>query len=314
MIKDTVKISDDDDNIKLLKSTLDEMSDLLDIFLDNASHQIQIELNGNKTYLLQGQTINAAQHTLSSIWGCSRRACFSDAFTLVRKFRDDLIQYLFIIFTLNRVQGLTEEESKYYIGEGTDIDRIIEGLNRFADTISSGRKKKAEEKAVDSWLENTLSEDDHAKDRKQYFDASKYISILKTDKTIENCFYLHLQKLWSTIDRRLNNYVHTNGSKYIMANLPCCIYGRRKDMLIQLHSTLRDIMAIFVSLLVLIKPTYIQSCDYTDYLDIGETPPEGSQYWIASTVQHFIDTDIVRVSSSLKQFLNENNPFCMQIK
>lgn len=314
MIQDTVEISNDDENITFLKKILDEVSDLLDIISDNASNQIQIELKGNKTYLLQGQTINAAQHTLSSIWECSKRACFSDAFTLTRKFRDDLIQYLFIIFTLDGVQGLTEEEARNYFFDGTDADKIMEGINLLTEILSSGCRKDAREKAVDSWLENTLSENEHLQDRKRYFDASKYITILKTNKTIKNCFDLYLQSLWTTIDRKLNNYVHANGSKYILANIPSYNYKHRKDMLIQFVSTLKDIMVIFISLIILIKPTYIQSCDYIAYLDMGETPPEGSQYWIASAVQNFIDTDIVRVSSCLKQFLKDNNSYCMQIE
>lgn len=314
MIQDLVKIDDNDENLIVLKETIDEMSNILDLISDNASQMIQMELVKGKTYLIQGQVLDSAGHTLLSILGCSQRACFSDAFTLVRKFRDDLLQYLFIIFTLNGIKGLTDEEAKYYIGDFTDINKIIEGISLSMEILSSGSKKNPREKAMDLWLENTLSDDTHSQERKQYFDASKYIAFLKTDETINRCFELYLKSSWSTIDRRLNNYVHANGSKYIMANLPNFIYRHRKNMLRQLVSTTRGIMVIFISLLILIKPTLIQSSDYIDYLDMGQTPPEGSQYWIGPIFQNFIDTDIVRESSDLKQFLKDNNRYNMQIE
>ena len=314
MIQNSIEIDDNDETMIVFKETLDEMSDLLDIISDNVSQQIQMEWIGNKTYLIQGQTLEAAQHTLSSIWWCCKHACFSDAYTLVRKFRDDLVQYLFIISTLDGIEGLSEEDLKKYLGDITNVDKVLEGLNLLLEIISSGRKKKPHEKAVDSWLENTLSDDAHSQDRRLYFDASKYISKMKNDNTIRNCFELYLKPLWLTLDRDLNNYVHANGSKYIMSNLPSFIYDHRKDVINHIVLTIRDIMVIFVSLIILIKPSSIQSCDYIDYLDIGETPPEGSQYWVAPIIQNFIDTDIVGVSSGLKQFLKENNRYSMQIE
>jgi hypothetical protein len=92
------------------------------------------------------------------------------------------------------------------------------------------------------------------------------------------------------------------------------IYDHRKDAISHLISTIRDIMVIFISLIILIKASSIQSSDYIDYLDIEETPPEGSQYWVAAIIQNFIDTDIVRVSPCLKQFLKDNNRYSMQIE
>lgn len=314
MIHNSIEIDDNDENMIVLKETLDEMSDLLGFISDNANRQIHMEWTGRKTYLIQGQALDAATHTILSIWGCCKHACFSDAFTLVRKFRDDLVQYLFIISTLDGIEGLSEEEAKKYLSDITNFDKVTEGLNLLLEIISSGRKKKPHEKAVDSWLENTLSDDAHFQDRRLYFGASKYISMLKNDDTINNCFELYLKPLWSTLDRELNNYVHANGSKYIMSNLPNYIYNHRKDIIIHLISTIRDIMVIFISLIIIIKPSFIQSCDYIDFLDIGETPPDGSQYWVAPIIQNFIDTDIFRVSPCLKQFLKENNKYSMQIK
>lgn len=314
MIQDSIEISDDDENIVTLKETIDEMSELLDFISYNAFRQIQMEWIGNKSYLIQGQELEAARHTLSSIWRCAKSACFSDAFTLVRKFRDDLVQYLFITSTLEGIEGLSEEETKKYLNDITDAEKVTKAINLLFEILSSGQRKKAHEKAVDSWLENTLSDDEHSQDRRLYFDASKYISMLEKDDTIKSCFEFYLKPLWVMRDRELNNFVHANGSKYIMSNLPNYIYDHRKDRIMNLVSTIRDIMAIFTSLIILIKPSSIQSTDYVDCLDVEEVPLEGSQYWVAPIIQSFIDSDIVRISSGLKQFLKENNRYGMQIE
>ncbi len=313
-MRNFVEIDDRDESMIAFKKALDKISSLIDFTASNASQQIQFEPIGTNTYIIQGEALEAANHTLSSIFECSKRARFSDAFTLVRKFRDDLIQYLFIIFTLDGIQSLTEEEVKNYIGDGMDSDNSMYIISLIYEILSSGRRKKPQEKAIDSWLENTLSNDDHSQDRKQYFGASKYISLLKKDEVIKECFELYFELLWTTIDRSLNNYVHSNGSQYIRSNLPGHIYSQRKNMILQLTSIIRDLMVIFISLLILVKPTFIQSNDYIDYLEMGETPPDGSQYWISPIVQNFIDTDIVQLSPCLKKFLRDNNRYNMRIE
>ena len=195
MIKDSTEDSEKDEYMIILKQTLNDMSELLDFISDNASQQLKIELKDTKSFIIQGIALEASINTLSSIGICAERACFSDAFVLARKFRDDLIQYLFIIFTLNGVQGLSEEETRKYFGDISDIDRVMEGMELLSEILSSGTRKKPREKAVDSWLENTLAEDMHFKYRKQYFDASKYIKFLKEDTDIEECFNLFLEPI-----------------------------------------------------------------------------------------------------------------------
>lgn len=313
MFDDPFDIKEDDEDIVNFKKTIDELFKLLGMISFNASYMLQIAIDGDKAHLVNGEALDATRHTLLSIYNCSERACFSDAFTLTRKFRDDIFQYLFIIFVLNHVQGLTNEEAQKYFNDINDLNQVMEGIIYLSNVLSSGSRKSAWEKAVDSWLDNTLSDDLHFHDRK-HFDVSKYIEAMKTDDIIRDCFDLHFKQLWIAIDRTLNNYVHTNGSIYIKSNLSNYAFDKKKDLLNQLNSTTRDITVIFLSLLILIQPNYIQSTDYIYSLDMGENPHEGSQFWIAPIIQNFIDTDIVRVSSNLKQFLKDNNHYGMQIK
>ena len=52
--------------------------------------------------------------------------------------------------------------------------------------------------------------------------------------------------------------------------------------------TITYITMSFLMVLVLIRPGLIMSEDYIDYLDCGDTPPDGSQYWVASFVSEYV--------------------------
>ena len=66
--------------------------------------------------------------------------------------------------------------------------------------------------------------------------------------------------------------------------------------------------------MILIKPSLIMADVHIDYLDCGEEPPEGSQYWVAPFAQQYIDDYIVKLNPDLKAFLKYNNKYGMKIE
>ena len=62
----------------------------------------------------------------------------------------------------------------------------------------------------------------------------------------------------------------------------------------------------FLFLMVLIRPLLIMSYDYTDYLDCGDVPPEGSQYWVASFVSQFFEKYKNVLDENIINYLREN--------
>lgn len=44
----------------------------------------------------------------------------------------------------------------------------------------------------------------------------------------------------------------------------------------------------FLMVLIVIRPGLIMAEDYIDYLDCGDNPPDGSQYWVAQFVSEFV--------------------------
>jgi len=295
MFYHTLETTEDEEFLLPLKETVEQLTGMLEIISENACSQVEVNETSNRIFFYRGEIINASMNTLLSVWECCKLGFFSDAFTLLRKFRDDLLQYLFICSTI-------EERTIIPVCDTKDGSKI------------STHNKTPREKAIDTWFENTLADDDHKRVRNDFFVTSKYLAHLKKNELIFDCFAKYLEPLWERLDRDLNNYVHANGRKYIYANKPNLVSDNSFEMVERVVSTMRGIMVVFISFLMLVRGSLACSDDYVSYLDMDMTPPDGSQYRIAPGVQEFIDNDIVRVSKELKSFLNKNNKYGMQIE
>ena len=80
---------------------------------------------------------------------------------------------------------------------------------------------------------------------------------------------------------------HSNISKY------CKEFGE----------TITYITMSFLMVLDLIRPGLIMSEDYIDYLDCGDTPPDGSQYWVASFVSEYESRHIGILDEKFDEYL-----------
>lgn len=119
--------------------------------------------------------------------------------------------------------------------------------------------------AVELWVYDVLEDEKYFKERKQYFDTSKYVAQLVKDEDIKQLMEIYLKDIWKETDRTLNNYVHGNGRKYILDNyLSYGDYQKRKQKLIE---TVHNITSIFISILSIALPNKIQSSAYRDDME-----------------------------------------------
>ena len=51
------------------------------------------------------------------------------------------------------------------------------------------------------------------------------------------------------------------------------------------------------------------STDYIDYLEVGQTPPEGSQYWVAPFVVNFLKNNVEMIDKNCYEYLKDNIMF-----
>jgi hypothetical protein len=122
-------------------------------FLSSLSKQISdkpiICYSHTKAYILDDIFLVSTINTLNSITMCSSYGGFSDANVLIRKYRDDLFLYLFIIEVLNNRKGLTEEEILAITGNEFNVDNWLKVVELSASIIVNDNRKDINDKAVD---------------------------------------------------------------------------------------------------------------------------------------------------------------------
>lgn len=116
---------------------------------------------------------------------------------------------------------------------------------------------------------------------------SQYIKKSKKLKPITDL--LEKDRLYKEIRERCNDHTHYNFYYNLLLNdNQIRLEGRIKAI----NRFQNDLIAIFVqhfSYLFYLNDRYMMSSDYVDYLDMGMTPEEDSQYWVAPFIQKAFD-------------------------
>lgn len=214
--------------------------------------------------------LDSATRTVESIRYCIMNCNFADAYTLLRKFRDDIFYYLYLF-------------SVY---------------NKNSDEYSYNYKMDKHEENIYAWINN--------RQNNLYIgDVLKHIAnnpdILKAVKKF------NLKKSFDDLSNNLNNYVHSNG--YLFSNQSYYRLSEKekiKELCDEFGQKLIYITIVFLFLLVLIKPISIMSYDYIDYLDFGDIPPNNSEYWVAPFVSEFFKKHKNMLDKNCINYLMEN--------
>lgn len=287
---------------------VNEILALLEDVGDNInSSRIEIEKVNGSYYFFSDQHIKSACGSLMSIQSCCKLGHFSDAFVLVRKFRDDLMQYLSICYVLDNYNPIGSDMKETTTDDGLNIELFIQNAVNWLECFELELNKSNRHKLVDEWFGNTLEGNIN---RREFFDASKYVSFLKNNKDVEKCYNTFLKTIWSDADNLLNSYVHGNGSKYICSNTICSSNASKGERLINdIATTISNIFLCFLCFTLLITPNLcINSC-ITDYLEFGKEIPEDIQYGVPKRIQLFIEEHYNGETYKLKEFLGENNKY-----
>ena len=256
------------------------------------AHNI-LPINGKARYLNPSVNLFSAQNTIISVDFCVEAGHFGDAFCLLRKLRDDLMQFLFII---NFNQSSKEQEK---VANDNYIENIVDLYNNYLNQFSTSK----EGQAIKAWLLNNLD-----KESRQAFVASKYKKSFIDNENIEFMHNAYLENIWSKTDRILNDYVHSNGLKYLQNNY---FVMDKKLMRDQVIGVADNIFSLFLSYLSIIDARALSSSDYLDSLEMGEQPIEGSQYYVMPVVTDYMKRNF---PSDLVEYIDSNNKYGMRFK
>lgn len=296
---------DENEEFLVFAKEIDDLSEFLELFSDlivQNGHNISFCQNG-KYFSVNTTLIDSASKTIKSIKLCCSIGSFSDANTLIRKLRDDLLQYVYILIITVSRQSFRPESARESIKETLNL------LSRLPpyDTLSE------DEEAVKAWFENKVEELNPRKKRMK-LDFENYMNVFRKNEKINKILKeFGLDHRWNELSRNLNNYVHNNGVKYSKHNIIDANNNILGTHLNEINNKTSYIVSVFVVLIILTKSDLIASTDYMDHVELEREPIENSQYFIANGIQEFIDTKISKIHPELIDFLKRNNTHSMII-
>lgn len=204
--------------------------------------------------------LQSAELTIGSIISCCESGCMADANCLVRKYRDDMLFCVYIaVLDANRRNHDTSEITKQM------EHNFEEWAKNSLERLDVFRTKNGAKSVVDSIV------------------ASPVIQAAEQQ--------YGLKKFLRSLNRRLNNYVHGNGISYYNGSV-FQLAGKVEKQIDEIVKDLYSITIAVLFMLALCSPVFLASTDYSDYLDVGMTPPEGSQYWVAPVIKVFFKENI----------------------
>ena len=232
--------------------TITEVRDFIDD-LGYLSFGRDIDIIAMKQFINANIVLDSTARTVESIRYCCLNSNFADAYTLLRKYRDDLFYYLYLL--------------------------AVAKNNTSNDFRNVNFKIDINEKHILDWI-NNKQKNLHIKFVLKYLASLPELkkAILKFD----------LQKSFDELSNNLNNYVHSNG--IIFYNRSCSVIKTYSRLDVECKNFSKAIIYIsmtFVFLLALMRPLSIMSYDYFDYLDCNQVPPDNLRYWVAPFISKF---------------------------
>lgn len=105
---------------------------------------------------------------------------------------------------------------------------------------------------------------------------------------IKTCFdLLDVSGKYVAIKSYCNDYVHNNRLTNLILNTGCVTDGKAHYE--RLSEYLEALKCLLFSAICILKPHYASSSDYMDHAELGLSPPDGCQYWVAPFMQEEFD-------------------------
>lgn len=287
-----------------------ENMDFLDSFIDLrmfSGRIISFITRQKQVLTFHAHLLDNSYTTLENIKSCCGNGGFADANSLVRRLRDDLLLYVYIIAVINQRKPFTEETLQNF--KIDNIDNLVKSF----ESLEMNLNMSDDETAVEAWLTSAMG--NMPKKIKMKLSFSNYMQFLRKDEKVENILSKYnLQDYWETLTEKLNNYMHNNGIKFTLDNN---IRSDNKNLEVYLNNInirVTYTISLFLVLITMVESALLCSGDIEDYLSMGEEPPENCQYEIAPFIQKFIDQKVSAMHPELKQYLQDNNNYGMKIE
>lgn len=250
-----------------IKSYIDEIKKVIKLIDEYGALSFgrDFVLVGRNCFSLQ-KIIISVELTLSNLCVCCENGCISDANILMRKYRDDMFFYLFI-------------------------------LNHSKNTMSYEKYDIEIEQKIEDWIHNKMK-DLYIGDILKGIQANEKVRNLVKQYKLKDSF--------DEIADYFNNYVHSNGYGYYNENLIGAKRDQLYQSYENIVRHLKYITTVFLVILILLSPGLVMAYDYILSLEEGVPPLENSQYIVERFIEVFLQANIDFIDSSCYDFLQAN--------
>ena len=117
---------------------------------------------------------------------------------------------------------------------------------------------------------------------------------------------INLDKRYQGIRGRCNDNMHYNFFALLLLNDGRVYVKERFHHLEQLQQDIRNVFILNIAYILTINEHYMMSSDYLDHLNVGMSPPENSQYWVAPFIQEMINKVILEKRPDILELLKRS--------
>ena len=303
---------------KFRKALLDsiDFSNKLDSFSEIIDRISQMNLSRLKFLSIKKKTpclsigMEASIVTIEGIKTLCEIGDVVDAFVLLRKIRDNLFLDLFLISEAINNHPL-ESEFSFLLSELNE-NQITDELTRYIRATIETEEQNENIQAINQWVDGNYTNKENKKQRQKYFGFSQYLkSIENKCPELKECHEKYLGKLFDGLENQLNNYVHSNSPSFISDSRFSYSKENYLGSVKSLITSMDDLKRIFIIVLYFVDSTLLATDDYSDVIEMGMKPIEGSQYY---TIYQVVDEfeNIRREDSGLYEFLKAHNRYGMK--
>ena len=157
------------------------------------------------------------------------------------------------------------------------------------------------------WIENFIVKDfdEWIKGEHWIPHTEKIMQVLKESKSTKDLYPFFG---WDTYLKKnrgfLDNHVHASSYYSILLNCQDVCLDNREQQLKNVSVMLNQIMTLHLAFTFYLNGHYMMATTHVDYLDMGLTPPEGSERWIAPYAQEAFDR-YIKPHGKLAEFIKD---------
>lgn len=134
------------------------------------------------------------------------------------------------------------------------------------------------------------------------------INYIKDSKHIQPIYgLLNIDDRYKKIRNRCTDNMHYNFYWNIILNDNRIYNEHRIKYLDMLLSDIEQLIIKHLSYIFYFNEKYMMSSDYVDYLESNMSPPENSQYWVASYIQDIFDNLIKKYRSDIAKEIKDKS-------